>query len=258
MYQATSFISSPFGIALLATLVLLGVGFFALIIVVVRMNAQLRYLTYPVYDSVIKEANEHATRILEQAEEQRRVIEAAAHEAASKLLANMQQESDELNVTYEKQLEALVARGTEALAAQSAAIAKHSEQLSKSVQHSAIAFDGTLKSAHEHFVAIASDMPARLEKSFGEIDAAARKEYQTAEEEVQKRITEAVDKEITAAQKAAEAYRTSRMELVDKDIVRLVADTARIALGATLSLDEHRDLVIQALTRAKEEGIFTA
>lgn len=51
-------------------------------------------------------------------------------------------------------------------------------------------------------------------------------------------------------------YRTEQLIKVDEQIYQILQNVAEKVLGTTLSLDEHQDLIIQALERAKRENIF--
>ncbi|HQU08243.1 MAG: hypothetical protein B7X04_04075 [Parcubacteria group bacterium 21-54-25] len=258
MYSSsTTLISSPLGIALLAVLVLLTIGLFALMVAVLRMNTRLQYLTHPVYDEIVKEANEKAERILAEAERQGRAIQAVAEEEASKLLNDRTQESEQLRSAYQKQLEDLGTRGAAALAAQNDATSAQTKRIADAAAEHLTALEAAFRNERERLASALDAATKQLTQSFTELETAAHGEQQTFAQTTRARLLDAVEKEIAAATEAVTAYRQSRIELVERDIVRLVTETTRIALGTTLSLDEHRDLVLQALANAKQAGVFT-
>lgn len=51
-------------------------------------------------------------------------------------------------------------------------------------------------------------------------------------------------------------YKRIRMEQVDKSVRRIVQISAQEILNKAISLDDHEELVIAALERAKKEGVF--
>jgi len=70
----TTNIFSPSMILFLAIFLFLILGFFILVAVIIRLSAQMKYITYPVYDQVIKEAQSKATKIIGDATEQSQSI----------------------------------------------------------------------------------------------------------------------------------------------------------------------------------------
>lgn len=248
---------SPLTIVLVVAFVLIIIGVIFLLVAVVRMNTRLRYLTYPVYDEIVKEAQRKATDILNTAEEKRRDIISAAEEAATQLLTNKESEFEKFRTEYTQQLSALVKKDTDAFTIQETMINNMSEQLTEKIKNHIALVDASLKKEREQFDISAARASEQLTNSFSGLDAEAKKEYQALEETVRAHVTDGIEKEITEAKNAIEVYRKERIALVTRDITSLVAETARIALGKTLSFDEHRDIILHALEDAKKSGVFS-
>ena len=58
------------------------------------------------------------------------------------------------------------------------------------------------------------------------------------------------------ANRQVEEYKNSRLKLVDDQIKKVVEKTSRDILGKTLSLEDHEQLIKNALEQAKKEGVF--
>ncbi len=249
--------SSPLGIMLIVVSVLIALGILLLLVAVVRMNTRLRYLTYPVYDKIVKEAQRKATDILNNVYEKKRDIIAAAEEAATRLLADKENEFEKFHAEYAERFSALEKKGADAFNTQTTIVSHLSEQLTEVVKkHLAIA-DETLKKEDTRFDEITTHASKQLEHSFANLAATAEKEYQKHSAEIQTRVADGIEKEISEAKKAIAVYRQERIALVDRNSVSLVTETARAVLGKALSFEEHRDLILRALEDAKKAGVFT-
>lgn len=74
--------------------------------------------------------------------------------------------------------------------------------------------------------------------------------------ELSKKLNSMVDSEFNDFKKEMEDYKSSRLKVVDEQIVTLVEETVRIALNNNLSKEDHRDIIYRALEEAKREGVF--
>ena len=97
----------------------------------------------------------------------------------------------------------------------------------------------------------------RMKDTFESMDVKVREDYQDLVKETRKKMEEELDNEVQSARDAVKAYRVERISLLNKEIVGLVEDTARLALRRSLSLDQHRDIIMAALEEAKQQGLFT-
>ncbi len=258
MYTSSFFSEffSPLGIILTVVAVLIVLGVSLLLVAVVRMNTRLRYLTYPVYDEIVKKAERKATDILNTAEEKRRDIITAAEEAATKLLTDKRSEFEKFHTEYAEQFSELAKKGSDALAAQTEMIAHQSEQLTEIVKKHLATTDETLGKEQARFGEVAARAAEQFEHSFADLAAQAREEQHARAAEMQARVVEGIEKEITETKNAIAVYRKERMALVDRNSISLVTETTRIVLGKTLSFEEHRDIILRALEDAKKSGIF--
>lgn len=248
---------SPLTIMFVVAFVLIVIGVFFLVVAVVRMNTRLRYLTYPVYDEVVKEAQKKATDILNTAEEKRRDIITAAEEAATQLLTNKESEFEQFHADYTQQFATLIKKNSDVFKAQGTAISELSERLTEEIKNHTTLVATDLERERKHFDMAASDASEHLVSSFADLEVQAKKEYQILEETVRAHVMEGVEKEIIEAKNIIEIYRKERIALVTRDITNLVAETTSIALGKTLSFEEHRDIILQALEDAKKTGVFS-
>lgn len=74
--------------------------------------------------------------------------------------------------------------------------------------------------------------------------------------EVEKRGLETIEQEKASARNAIEEYKQQRLHAVDAHIVEILEQTTRMVLKDTLKLEDHMDLIFDALERAKAENLF--
>lgn len=65
-----------------------------------------------------------------------------------------------------------------------------------------------------------------------------------------------VEKEFSSIADELTKYREARMRLVDEHVLKLIEETAHVALQKKLTLEEQADLVYRSLEEAKERGVF--
>jgi len=252
----TIFFSSPLAVVWIAVFIFLVIGFFVLVAVIIRLSTQLRYITYPVYDQVIKEAQSKAGKIMDDAQVQSRSILSAAQESAEKILSERKEENEKFREEYEKHFEELVTNGKEILSNQSVEQIKLSQNMGDEFKKHVLAADVLMQKESDIISETLSEESNQLKRTFADMSERAQKEQSVLIEEVKKHVSEEITKEISTAHDAITAYKKERFVLLDREIVGLVEETARIALNKTLSLREHRDQVLTALEEAKKDGIF--
>jgi len=69
----------------------------------------------------------------------------------------------------------------------------------------------------------------------------------------QKIVETKIEETYKAAQKEIEDYRTERLKKVEGQIYEIIKSVSMLALGKTLSLQDHEQLIIDALEKAKKE-----
>lgn len=252
----TSFLSSPFVMMIMAIFIFLIIGFFVLVAVIIKLSTQLRYITYPVYDHVVKEAQSKANEILTEAEVKSRSIIATAHQSADKLISDRGDENKKFQDDYIKQFEEIVTNGKDTLSNQSVELMDLSKNMSDEFKKHLLTTEVLIHKESDMISETLSEEVAQLKQSFDDMNTKASQGHDVFIEETKKHVSEEINKEILMARDAISAYRKERFNLLDKEVVGLVEETARIALNRTFSLREHRDQVLSALKEAKSEGIF--
>ncbi len=252
----TAIFSSPIMTALFAMLVFLIFGFLVLVFTVVRMSVQLRYITYPVYDRVIKEAQSKANSIINDADTQSRTIRAAAQESAEKMLSDRKEENEKFQREYTKHFEEIIADSKDTLTKQSSVLSRLSENMAEEFKKYAFAAETLAHKESDIVTAAATEESERIKQSFTAIDTRATEEHIAFVEETKKRVSDEITKEIADVKDTLAAYRQDRFNIIDKEIVNLIEKTVQIALSKTFSFKEHREQILVALEQAKKEGVF--
>ena len=86
---------------------------------------------------------------------------------------------------------------------------------------------------------------------FSGVSMQAQKEYQGLMEEIKNACLTSYRKKSTLPDRLP-PYKQQRFVILNKEIVGLVEDTARIALNKSLSLDDHRGIILAALKKRSE------
>lgn len=253
----SAIVSVPLTSVLVAVLVIVLLVLAGLIVFVLQLGTRLKYLTAPVYDHIVKEAEEKAEAILTEAREKSRSIRATAQEVAEKESAERALEDEAFRKEQEKRLETITDHAAQLLTKQSESVSRLSASLEESLRSEALAAQ---KKATDAGTAL-SETLAREASAFSEMVAALRPKLDATYAELAKNMQETVAselaKDVVEARKAVAAYRTKRLGALQEEIVSLVEEAARLALGKTLSLNEHRDIVLASLEEARKEGVFS-
>lgn len=247
---------SPAMILFLAISSFLILGFFILVVVIIRLSTQMKYITYPVYDQVIKEAQSKATKIIGDATEQAQSIRTSAQENAEKILSDRKEEDEKFREEYVKHFEEVIAHGNNILNKQAEDLLQLSKEMVNRFEEHVLAAETVIHKESDSLSNTLQEESDKLKKSFEEMGVCVTKEQKLLLEETKKSVSENIEKEISMAREAVNVYKKERLSVLDNEIVMLVEETARIALNKSLSLKEHSDQILSALKEAEKEGIF--
>ncbi|OGG48223.1 hypothetical protein A2678_01410 [Candidatus Kaiserbacteria bacterium RIFCSPHIGHO2_01_FULL_53_31] len=215
--------SAPLVSVLIIILALVALALAVLAVVVIQLETRVRYLATPVFDQIVHEAQEKAQHMLEEAEAQSRTLRATAQIEAEKIFTARKEEDERFRLEEVKHLEEITAHTKDLLNKQADIIPQLSEH---------------------------------MKQTFAAISTRLEKEYETFARDAKKQVSDELANEITAARKAVEVYKQERFAILDEEIVALIEDAARIALNRSLSLADHRGIILDALAEAKKQGIF--
>lgn len=207
--------------------------------VVIQFGTRLHYLATPLFDRTVKEAQERAEHILVDAREQGSAIRAQAQIEAEKIFTNRKEEDEKFRTEQAAHLGEITLHVKDLLA-------KHVQTAEKILRDEAESMRQTFAKEDE-----------RMKKTFDDVGAQVQHEYKEFMEEIKKRMSDEMEKEIDLARQTVTLYKQKQFGMLDKEIVELVEDTARIALHKSLSLNDHRGVIIDALAEAKRKGIFS-
>ncbi len=261
-YMNTSqpFLESFFSLQLapLILFVLIGVviGIVVLVVVVFQFGARMRNFTYPVYDQVIKKAQLEAEHILKDSVEQARAIRTKAEMEAGKLLVDRKEENEHLRSEYVKQVEDIASDSKKLLHEQTQSTQRISQEIVGSLKKNMEEVDIVLKEQVAAVKKVLEQERESIKKEFLVLSSDVKGESKKLLEDVRNHISEVIEGEMKEAREAIVEYRTERLSLLDKQIVELVEETARVALNRSISFAEHEEIIRAALMEAKKDGIF--
>ena len=251
-----STLSLPIGPLVIGVLALIVIALLVLVAMVIQLSTRLRHLSTPIYDQIVGQAQEKAQHVLTEAENQARALRAAAQTAADKLLADRKLADEQLSASYANHFKELIAHADAALAAQAEEVEKHSAHFSEQFAKFGDEMAVHLKEESERVQAASAKEIENLRSLFAGLGAQAAKEQDALVAEMHQRVADLFEKEAQGVRDQISAYRKERSAAIDQNAVALVEETARIALGKALSLQEHRDIILAALEQARRDGVF--
>ena len=96
--------------------------------------------------------------------------------------------------------------------------------------------------------------------SLQKLAAESLKEFQTItknmEVDLQNQTKNYRDSMLPILQKELEEYKTMRMQQAERTVTHVIQEVAQEILNKSLSLEDHQQLLIEALEKAKKEGAF--
>lgn len=72
----------------------------------------------------------------------------------------------------------------------------------------------------------------------------------------QKIVEQKIEEDYAKAQKAIEDYKADRIKKVEDNIYNIIQNVSKMVLGKAIELKDHEQLVIDALTKAKQEKVL--
>ena len=223
---------------------------------VARLSMRFRDIAYPAYEFARKEAEQKSAQVLRDAHEQARNIRASAEMQAGKIVVERKREIEAMNEAHIKELQALASEGKELLA-------KHKEVIQQFAQDGASRFKQHSTNALTELQHETEMLKQLFAKERGVLEQALQETTKTAQEErlaVAREHAALFEKELTnelaETKKEVALYREKRLALIDREIVGLVEEVTHAVLNKSLSLDEHTDVIVEALKVAKQEGVF--
>ncbi len=242
----STLLSASLPAILILVLILVLTAILVLVVVVAQFGTRLRYLSTPIYDKIVKEAEEKAEHILVDAREESGKMRTNAQAEVEKIYADRKTEDEQFRAQQVKHVEDITTHAKALLNKQTSTIANLSEEI-------VIEFKKQSAVAEK----ILTDEAGLIKQELTKVAADVHNDYKELMNETKHKIEEDLTKEIESARQAVRVYRQERLTLLNKEIVGLVEDTVRIALNKSLSFGEHRDLILKSLAEAKKEGIFS-
>jgi len=251
-----SILSVSIAPVLLGTLLFVVVVLAVLFVLVLNLGAKMRNLTYPVYDQVIKKGQQEADRVIRDAGEQARAIRAKAEMEAGKLLVDRKKENEVLRDDFVKQFNGIASHSQEVLNQQVEITKQASDGIVNAIKAHSKRMGEVLKEEDDSFKQIFVEERDRANAEMKTFVESMKTEQTAFLNENKQRVSEAIGEEIENVRASIKTYRDERFSVIDKQIVKLVEDTARLSLGRAISMEQHADIIQESLREAKAQGIF--
>ncbi|KKT77781.1 MAG: hypothetical protein UW73_C0012G0023 [Microgenomates group bacterium GW2011_GWB1_44_8] len=191
---------------------------------------------------ILDKANKEARGILEKANEESLVM---VHEARAKISALETKISvDETNFQQLlKGQQDLIIKG----------VAGHLQRITTSVLSN---YQETLAKAVEADLSVFRQSTAELEKAANDEVQAFKNTLQKETVDTQRDVAQKIQETYTKAQEEIKKYRDERIGEIDQHVGEVIITVCKRVTGKVLPLEDHQDLVISSLQKAKREEFF--
>jgi len=98
---------------------------------------------------------------------------------------------------------------------------------------------------------VSKDIEEHTVKEVEDFDNILQKETFSA----QKIVGDKIEKEYSSAQKDAENYKNEMLRKAEDEIYKILQNVSKLTLGKSIPLADHEQLIIEALEKAKKDGI---
>jgi hypothetical protein len=189
-----------------------------------------------------QEAYEQASKILDDARQKSSEIINDANLRAKKTLTAVEQISDESKVMLGRELDNVVKSQANVLKRTSTELLKY--------------YNDTLLKQKADSVAVLQKASEQIEKEllheveeFGDI---LKKETIDTQKQIEARI----QKEYSTIEQDLADYKRKNLSAIDESIYDILYNVSKRVFGKALSMEEHQELVIEALEEAKKSNVF--
>lgn len=205
---------------------------------------------------LLESSRKRAEQILSEAHDQSHALKMRAEADAEKIMRDLNMNDEQLRLKQAAHITEMTAHAKAQLEAQTEAIAQLYEGIAADLKKQAL---GVEKSLSLQSVAMSKSLVAvdgQMAEVFAGIGVQAQHAYEKLAGEMHTRMSDELEKEVAAVRQAVGAYQQERFAVLDREIIGLVEDTARVVLNKSLSLKDHRGIILEALAEAKQQGVF--
>ncbi len=119
--------------------------------------------------------------------------------------------------------------------------------------------DRLLVEAEKEMKEFGNDYLRAREKMFRELKAVSKEVEESASRKISEfyfDIENLTKEKLIKLEKEIEEYKKEQIKKIDKEIYQILSQVAKEVLGKAIDISTHERLVIEALEKAKKEGIF--
>jgi hypothetical protein len=207
-------------------------------------------------EHLLESSRKRAEQILGEAHEQSHALKVRAEADAVKIMRDRSADDEQLRLKQAAHITEMTAHAKALLEEQTEAIAQLYEDIAADLKKQALSVEQSLS---EQSVTMSKSLMVadeRMAGVFAGIGVKAQKDFEILAGDVRKRVSDELEKEVVLVRDAVAAYKKERFAVLDREIIGLVEDTARIVLNKSLSLEDHRGVILEALAEAKQQGVF--
>jgi F0F1-type ATP synthase membrane subunit b/b' len=195
-----------------------------------------------VNDQLRNQLSEKPVKLLASAHEKAQEIIEQANRQAMTILSNSKTYETSSNDTLNEKLAALEKQ-------QETVFNQATEEMKTAYQDLLIQIQeediNTLKS-------MTKDIESDVLADFKEFRASLEKETINSE----KFVKEKIDEEYLTLQKELETYKKEQYQKIDRDVYKILYRVSEMVMSQGIPFDKHKQLVLEALDRAKKEQVF--
>ena len=118
------------------------------------------------------------------------------------------------------------------------------------------AYGGTLKDIQSKNIELFQNISKDIETSVLSEIKQFREVLKQKTVDSQEMIRQKVEHEYSLAKKDIDSYKETQFKRVDNEIYDILQRVSHLVLGKTIALEDHEQLITEALEKAKQEGVF--
>jgi vacuolar-type H+-ATPase subunit H len=135
---------------------------------------------------------------------------------------------------------------------------KQKEMLGKVSTDLTVAFDTSIKELEKEDIKIFQDASNDIKRATLEEVEEYKESLKHNTIDAQHAVDEKIQQAFTQAQQEVEEYKKKKIDALDKELFTILEAVAKDIIGKQLTMEDHKDLILKSLEKAKTEFIIPA
>ncbi|HVZ67679.1 MAG TPA: hypothetical protein VG917_05480 [Patescibacteria group bacterium] len=191
-------------------------------------------------DELRNEAKDIQNKIFLKAQEDYAEIISAADQKAEEIVKQTSKITSDSNTAFEKTIETL--------------LKNQYDELNKKASEIEKGYEKEMQEANENNIKVFSNITKEVLDYTNSQFAEYKKTLEAMTIDARKLAETKANEEFKKMEADIEAYKKERIEKIDNNIFNLLLSVSKIAIGKSLTVNDQKNLILEALEQAKKEG----